>query len=89
MLQGLTGNREVSAQPLLRFFAPLESYLDELIAGQNIQVGWKEWDIPSKKDIFPRYKPGKDQSRGGTGVFHSNLLLITFLQLITFTFLQL
>ena len=49
----MTGEREISADALLEFFAPLEDYLDDLIAKQKITVGWKAWKPPSKREIFP------------------------------------
>lgn len=54
VLYDLTGQREISASALLKFFAPLESYLDSVIAANNLPVGWKKWKPPSKRDMFPR-----------------------------------
>ena len=37
-LQAFTGNREMSAKPMLEYFAPLQRWLEEQNAGK--QCGW-------------------------------------------------
>jgi len=83
-MQSLTGQREISAQSLLKFFDPLDKYLDELISKNNLQVGWKKWDPPSKKDLFPRYKLPKNKKPSDARKVTSSILLILLLQFVQF-----
>ena len=82
-MQSLTGQREISAQPLLKFFDPLDKYLDELISSNNIQVGWKDWNPPSKRELFPRYKPNRNKDKGsGVSKLTGSILVLLILQFV-------
>jgi len=43
----------LNTAPLLEYFKPLENYLDDVIAKNNLFVGWKSWEPPSKHFIDP------------------------------------
>lgn len=38
LLERLTGKKELSADPLLEYFEPLDHFLDEQLKG--VQIGW-------------------------------------------------
>ena len=40
-LESLTGKREMSVQPILRFFKPLQNWLEETNSANNETIGWK------------------------------------------------
>ena len=80
----MTGEREISADALLEFFAPLEDYLDDLIAKQKITVGWKAWKPPSKREIFPKKKSSKSAALNVSPVYSN----ICFLQILIFCLLH-
>ena len=80
----MTGEREISADALLEFFIPLEDYLDDLIAKQKITVGWKAWNPPSKREIFPKKKSSKNAASTLSPVFWN----LCFLQFFIFCLLH-
>ncbi|CAF1133884.1 unnamed protein product [Adineta ricciae] len=41
ILEEFAGVRTFSAQPCLKYFQPLREYLEELVANDQLQVGWK------------------------------------------------
>ena len=49
ILEAMTGDRKMTAQPLLEYFKPLHDWLDDKIAADNITIGWST-DID---DFFP------------------------------------
>ena len=40
ILEEFTGSNKMSADALLEYFAPLETWLDQEIAAYNIPIGW-------------------------------------------------
>ena len=53
ILYDFTGDRDLNTAPLLEYFKPLEDYLDDVIEKNNLFVGWKSWEPPSKHFVDP------------------------------------
>ncbi len=39
-LEAITGEREISSAPLLRYYRPLILWLEKKVAEEDIQIGW-------------------------------------------------
>lgn len=39
-LEAMTGSPEISARPLLRYYAPLIAWLEKRVEEENIPIGW-------------------------------------------------
>ena len=76
-LNEMTRSRKLDAQPLLDYFKPLESWLDEVIKNEQIVVGWNSTVdnfFPDPEEVTTT-APSLANSLNATGF----IFLLTFL----------
>lgn len=83
VLEVLTGSREISAKPFLKFFEPLEKHLDHVISKNDLKIGWIRWEMP-KNSLNKKNKPKPKGEKNAATMLNINLLFIIILQLLNF-----